>query len=310
MVFLCCATPAKKNNNDFSVLGEKKRIGLRSHLYSFKKSSMSPSRIIAIPFVISAALFFYLAWEVDNKYTIYLFPVLLVLALIFVMSPQINWYFYQKNPPDLSRPLRKFFETRHPYYQQLPDVLKLRFRQRTALIMAATDFIPQGLEKLTEDVKALASSNAALLTLNRTDYLFREFEHLVVYTHPFSTPAHPDQLHASELYEEGANSTLIFSIQHLIKGTLQPAQYFNVGLYEYARAYRICFPDVTFPQMEDDQWPLLEKVGGVEKSALVSYINLEPLDVQAVAVAWFFTFPQRFKAILPEAYETLKQIFG
>lgn len=271
---------------------------------------MPPARLIAIPFVLLAGALFYLSWEVSDQYTVYLMPVVLILVAIFVLSPQINWYWYQKNPPDLHKSLRKLFELRHPYYQQLPELLRPRFRQRTMLILTATDFMPQGLEKVPEDVKAIAASNAALLTLNREDFLFPKFEHVVVYAHPFLSPQFPDDLHASETYEEGANSTLIFSVQHLVKGVLQPFQYFNVGLYEYFKAYRITFPGIVFPETGEEIWPALERISGYGREALARYINLDNLDTQAVAVTHFFTFPERFRALLPETYEALKNIFG
>ncbi len=276
----------------------------------YKIKNMPPARLIAIPFVLLAAVLFYLSMEVSDRFTVYLMPVAVILALVFVLSPQINWYWYKRNPPDLHRSLRKLFELRHPYYQQLPELLRQRFRQRTVLIMTATDFMPQGLEKVPEDVKAIAASNAALLTLNREDYLFTLFEHVVIYGHPFPSPQFPDTLHASETYEEGQHSTLIFSVQHLVKGTLQPFQYFNVGLYEYVKAYRICFPGVAFPETGEEIWPALERISGFGREALTRYINLNDLDTQAVAVTHFFTFPERFKTLLPETFEAFKKIFG
>ncbi|RMD96563.1 MAG: hypothetical protein D6816_18780, partial [Bacteroidetes bacterium] len=68
-----------------------------------------------------ALIFLYLAWEDDSSWSYYLIPCILGAAVIYVFSPQIDWWWYQHRPPDLPPGLRKMLEAKLPYYRRLPE---------------------------------------------------------------------------------------------------------------------------------------------------------------------------------------------
>ena len=158
-----------------------------------------PARILSIPFVLIALGFLYLTWEVSQSYSIYIVPFVILMALIYAFGPQINWWWYQRHPPKL-KPKIRLLITRHlPYYQQLVESEQGRFRKRVALYMEANDFMPQGMESVPEDLRAIAAACAVQLTFGKKDFLLPKFEHIIFYPHPFlfahttHTPHHKKQ---------------------------------------------------------------------------------------------------------------------
>ncbi len=267
-----------------------------------------PARTLSIPFLIGALVFLYLTWEVDTGYSIYIVPFVIIMALIYVLSPQINWWWYQRRPPELRPKIRLLIERHLPYYQQLVESEKGRFRKRAALYMEANDFMPRGMESVPEDLRAIAAACAVQITFGRKDFLLPRFEHIIFYPHPFPSPQYPENFHSSEIYEE--DGVIIFSAEQLLPGFLQPFQYYNIGLHEYARAFMRSYPEIDFPKLPEDIWQKLQQASGFSQAAIERWINLKPIPVQPVSIALFFTFPRQFHAVLPELYEQYARIFN
>lgn len=267
-----------------------------------------PARTLSIPFLIGALVFLYLTWEVDTGYSIYIVPFVIIMALIYVLSPQINWWWYQRRPPELRPKIRLLIERHLPYYQQLVESEKGRFRKRAALYMEANDFMPRGMESVPEDLRAIAAACAVQITFGRKDFLLPRFEHIIFYPHPFPSPQYPENFHSSEIYEE--DGVIIFSAEQLLPGFLQPFQYYNIGLHEYARAFVRSYPEIDFPKLPEDIWQKLQQASGFSQAAIERWINLKPIPAQPVSIALFFTFPRQFHAVLPELYEQYARIFN
>ncbi|MEO1514562.1 MAG: zinc-dependent peptidase [Bacteroidota bacterium] len=267
-----------------------------------------PSRILSAPFVIGLLYCLYQAWENDESYAMYIVPQVLALAVIYILQPQIDWWWYKKRPPELDPPLARMLERFVSFYHHLNLHQKRRFRQRVVLFVMAQDFIAKGFEDVPEDVKYVIAANAVQLTFGQEEFLFPKFEHLVVYPVPFPSPQFPDRRHASELQEE--DGVLMFSAEQLMAGTFQPKRHFNIVLYEYARAFQLSYPSKAYPSYDEFIWEKLEAISGLKEAYIRAYIGLEEIDVSAIAVALFFTRPEQFKAVLPQAYGILSQIFN
>ena len=255
------------------------------------------SKYLLIPFVLGALVFLYLGWNVDGDYAIYMVPFVVGAAVVYIFSPQIDWWQYQRKPPELSARLRHILGTQFPYYQNLTAAEKTKFRNRMALYMEANEFIPKG----------VVAACAVHLTLGVEDYLMNKFEHIIVYPHPFPSPQYVQHWHACELYEE--DGVIMFSAEQLMAGFAQPKRFFNIGLYEYARAFQRCHPEILFPNWKDDIWPKLEQISGFSKDHITKWIGLPEIDPSGVAVAHFFVFPEKFKHILPGDFDIISSIF-
>mgnify|MGYP001797058463 CR=1 FL=1 len=266
-----------------------------------------PARLLSIPFIIGIISCLYVAWESDESYAIYILPLAIILVIIYILQPQIDWWWYSKRPPELDPPLIRMLDRFIGFYAPLNPSQKLRFRQRVAMFMMAHEFIPKGFEEVPEDVQCVVAANAVQMTFGKEEYLFPKFEQIVVYPLPFPSPQFPKRRHASEIYLE--DGVLLFSAKQLIAGTFNPAKNFNICLYEYAKVYRITYPEEVFPTYDNFIWEKLEAISGLRRAYIEAYIGLEKIDVQAVSIALFFSRPIQFKAILPQAYEIIGRAF-
>jgi hypothetical protein len=266
-----------------------------------------PARIVSFPFAIGALFFLYLTWEHDESYSLYIIPFVVMGAILYVFSPQINWWWYSRNPPELDEPLRKVLQKTNSFYQKLSAEGKTKFRNRMALFMIGNDFMPQVVDSVPEDVKGVIAANAVQLTYGMENFLFPKFEKVVVYPKPFPSPQYPRKFHASEIFEE--DGVVLFSAEQLMKSFLQPNGFYNIGLHEYAKVFKASNPDITFPDLGEDIWQKLEMISGFSEEFVTKWINLEVISPGPVSIAHFFAFPEKFKAILPDLYAAYQDIF-
>ncbi|MBL7826417.1 MAG: hypothetical protein JNJ57_07295, partial [Saprospiraceae bacterium] len=100
------------------------------------------SNLLAIPFISGALFFLYLAWTIDGKYAPWMIPFLVAAAVIYIMSPQINWWWYSRRPPRLSPQMQEMLSRFCPFFQRLSPEQKIRFEGRVALFRMGTDWTP------------------------------------------------------------------------------------------------------------------------------------------------------------------------
>lgn len=269
---------------------------------------MFANKLLA-PFALTGAVFLGLAWAVDEKYAIYFVPFLVISALIFILSPQINWWWYTRNPPELSLELRTFLE-RCGFYRRLSAVEQRRFRGRASLFIMGTDWEPLAFpeDSLPPDVQLAIAAQAVTLTFHREQFLFDKFEKVIVFPRPFPTPEHPYD-HASELHE--ADGCLLFAAEQVMLSFVQPGQWYNVAMHEYAKAFVLKYPGEAWPVFsEETAWEKLEAASGMPRSHVESVIGLAGVDALPVALHHYFIFPVRFAEVFPLENQTFAQIFG
>lgn len=252
----------------------------------------------------AAVLFCLILW-VSDSYAPYLVIPVVSLAVIYVFSPQVNWWWFKRHLPDVPDPLKPFMDY-SPYYKRLPEKLQLRFRQKVAMFMLGADFkTPDEEGAVPGDIKAALAGSVVPLILGTEALLFEPFEHVVVFAMPFPSPQYPTRLHLSEIYEE--DGVALFSAEHLLKGFVQPEQFFQIGLYEYARIFLRLREKQNLPSPNPNQsdWSSIEQIAGYSRARIAQWINLEEPDIElpAVAIVHFFMFPERFRALLPELYK-------
>ncbi|MBK7409678.1 MAG: zinc-dependent peptidase [Saprospirales bacterium] len=262
---------------------------------------------LAIPLVILALVFLYLTWEVDEKYALYIIPSVVALVILFVFGPQIDWWLARRKTPELDPKIRHLLTQRSPYYNNLSAEQKQRLRDRIVLVSMALDFKPQAMETVPDDIIAILGFYAAQITLGFEQFLLTPFENIVLYPGPFPSPQFPEHWHASETFEE--DGVLLFSLDHLMKGFLNPLQYYPVGLHEMAQAFLLKYPEKDYPVLDEATWEDIRKISGIGKEKLTKYMGLPRLPILPVCIVYFFTIPQRFKAVSPGLYTSLVQLF-
>ncbi|MCC6410747.1 MAG: zinc-dependent peptidase [Saprospiraceae bacterium] len=268
------------------------------------------ANLVALPLILTALFFLYLAWAFDSDYAIWMTPFVVSAAVVYVFSPQINWWWFSKHPPELDEGQRRLLERFHGFYRRLTETDKKRFRERTAMFMLGTDWDPLAFpeDDMPADVQLGIAAQAVMIAFKKEEFLFHKFEKVIVYPFPFPTPEYPFN-HASELYE--ADGCLLFSAEQVMLAYLQPAKWYNIAVHEYARAFAITYPDEAYPALDGPEvWDHLEKVSGIPRDRVEAVIGLTDVPVLAVAIHHFFAFPERFQELMPAEYAQLKQIFA
>ncbi|NJK83708.1 MAG: zinc-dependent peptidase [Saprospiraceae bacterium] len=219
-------------------------------------------------------------------------PFVLVLATVYVLSPQINWWYYSKYPQELDAPIRHLINQRSKFYQGLSVEGKKRFRERMSLFLMAHEFKGMVIERVPEDLKAAVAANAVHLTFGLPDYLLERFEKVIIYPNTFPSPQFPRHFHSSEIYAE--DGVMLFSAQHLMKGFIQPEAYYNSGLHEAIQAFLVLHPDKKYPTLPADIWEQLESVSRYPKEKIKQWIGLEDVNPLVVSICHFLMFPPPF----------------
>ena len=50
------------------------------------------SKLLSFPFAIAAIYFFYMTMKVEESYAIYIVPDVIAIAVLYILSPQIDWF--------------------------------------------------------------------------------------------------------------------------------------------------------------------------------------------------------------------------
>ena len=238
--------------------------------------------------------------------SLFMIPFVVLLALVYMFSPQIDWWWFQKHPPELSTELGLILLKYFPFYRELSAENKKRFRHRAAMYLADRAFIAQrgeGEGAVPEDMKVMVAANAVMLTFGRKDFILNKFERIFIYLQAFPSPDY-QFLHASELNEE--DSCLLFSGEHIVLSFRAPQKYYNVVLHELARAFQLSYPDFDYPSYDNSVWDGF----GKEKISKFLGFSSKDIDLFGVSVNFFFFYPEKFKELMPQSFDKFQTIFN
>lgn len=266
-----------------------------------------PAFRLALPFGLLLALGLYLTLQVNESWSILMVASLVILVASFILAPQINWWWWQRFPPDLPTEMGQLLERHSALYTNLAKEEKREFRRRIFLFHHGHNFMPQVLEKMPLDAQVMIASAPVSMTFNQNEFLFPNFENIVVYPHPFPSPQYETQFHASEIYEP--DGVVMFCLEHVLRGFVDPRQFLNPAWYEYAKVYAITYPEKNLGDWSAVEWSKLETISGFSHEALVRWIGLPKLDLQAMGIAFYFLYPNRFQQVLPSLHQELTAVF-
>ncbi len=271
----------------------------------------TPSRLIIVVCLLFAVAFAYTSWKMGLENTpVYIIPLIVLMATAFVMAPQIDWWWYRRNPRDIDPMLGNLFQKHLTFYQNLNEADKLRFRQRVDLYLMTVEFIvpSQNEEKvIPEDLKHWVSAYRTMTTWGKEKIENEKFEKIVAYMNPFPSPQHPHDFHACESFEE--DGVLLFALAPMIHSITAPSQCFNPVLYEFCKVFQTTYWS-KHPELNESHWADLEQISGFSKEQIHKTIGLPDMDIRGVAMSFYILFPQRFKRFLPNQAEGLKETFG
>ncbi len=264
------------------------------------------TRRITIPFVAWAILILYQTFvEEKEGYLVWIIPPSIALMLIYIFSPQINYWWNLKRKVTIDPQMRGFLMKISPFYNQLDQPFKLKFEQRLNLYILGVDWSGVQIESISEDTKAAIAVAPVTMTLYQEDFLMPPFERIVFYKHPFPSPKYKF-LHASEADFE--DHVIIFSIEQVFQAFIQPKKHFNIVYYEYGRIFRYNHPDLDYPDNPESYWGWIESVSGFTKEYLTAFTGFEHLDRWGIIISLYFVFPEQFKQIDPSLFQRIQDL--
>ncbi|MGH1434043.1 MAG: zinc-dependent peptidase [Lewinella sp.] len=266
-----------------------------------------PAFRLAIPFILLLGLGIYLTIEVDTSWSLLMIAMVVILVSFYVLAPQINWWWWQRSPPDLPTEMAQFLSEKSPFYQQLSEQEQREFRRRVFLFNEGSDYKPQVLESIPLDVKVIIASVPVTMTFGQEEFLFTNFENIIIYPHPFPSPQYQEHFHISEIYEP--DGVVMFCLEHVLRGFVDAKQYLNPAWYEYARIFQNTYPAYDYGDWSSVSWEDLQGISGFSQEALERWIGLPELDLTAMGIAFYFIYPQQFKQKLPELDRALNLVF-
>lgn len=261
------------------------------------------TRWLAIPLLLIAGYFIYDTYQTGQNNLVFIIPAFVILAALYTLGPQINFWWSQRNPPKLERPALDFLTKYHQFYASLGEVEAEKFRRRVALIRMAKDFKSQSADSMPEDIRIVFSANLAHLTFGLDRFLLPDYETVVVYPRPFPSPAYPETFHASETFDE--DGVLLFAAQQMLNGFIQPDQFYNLGLHELAVALTKSHPDWAWPEPDATTWERLADLSGFSREHLIQWIGRPDVELLAVLIVHYLQFPERFRNALPRYHQQL-----
>lgn len=234
---------------------------------------------LAIPIMVISLFATWMMYTSGESWSIVLVIGFISLIAIYTLKDAIDWRYYQKHPPVLEDKV-KLILSQVPFYKHLDDVKKKKFELRLGLFLKSHEYRIQPTRKAQEDedefeapdeLAALASIPAIILTYNQDKFLCPEIDKIIFYNHPFPTPEHKI-LHHSEWNVE--DKVLIFSVPHLRKGNIEPFTYFDLGMYEWSRVCNL--------KESGANWISFNHKFGINKEQVIASIGLPEPDVEAV----------------------------
>jgi hypothetical protein len=268
----------------------------------------APSTIAITPFVIGTLATLYWAWEHSDKAAIWIVPFFVMMAVIYIMSPQIDWWWYDRNPPKLEDRMMQLIERYSAVYQTFNEKEKAFFMSRTALISMTKNYMPMGgMDSVPSDIEVWIAAHLAVLTLKKEkNFEIEAYENVVVYPKLFPSPQHPLVFHASEIFEE--DGVVMLGIEPMLRGITLPNQYYNVVLHEWIKVY-LQQEKPSFVHDVDDVWESLSQISAYSREHIESCIGLPCDDARAVSIHHFFQFQSNFKIHLPQHFEEYRTMF-
>ncbi len=268
------------------------------------------SRILGFPFAICFALVLYFSIKnYDSDLSYWVIPPFLCAAVIFIMAPQIDFWWNKKHPPGVDQPIRDWLMLHSEFYQNLSNDDKQKFEDRLSLYLLGKEFFTMGKQKqegMPEDIKAIIAYNAIIITFYQEDFMMGDFDRMVVYKHPFPTPNN-QFLHTVETEIE--DGVMLFALDYLLHGAINPKQYYDIGMHAHADAYMKNNPNLYWENLTETSWDYVQTICGFTKEQIVTVLGFKQQDIIPVIITLYFTYPDRFRQVSPLDAKYLDAIF-
>jgi len=254
--------------------------------------------------------------------------VLIILLLVFVLynvftiiRVVVKYYFgdyfnkyllIARLDPLYKKPIQKYLE----YYKQLSPPNKIVFEKRVQKFINHKQFVARGMEKITDEMKALIAGAAIQLTFGHPSIYFAHFKRILVY---------PDSYYSkiSQRYHKGEvnmGGLIVLSWKNFVEGYADNEDGRNLGLHEMAHALHLenAITNEEYGFLDDDvlrTWTDLcfreiEKMKEGKSDFFRAYAITNSQEFFAIAVENFFERPREFHDWNAKLYNTLVKMLN
>jgi len=268
------------------------------------------SRFVALPFIIILAFFvFNILNDVEYQYFAWaLFPITF-LVLIYLFQPQIDYWWLDRNPIEIEPKVLTMLKETNPRYTSFSEKDTREFNKRMVLYLQGKAFTAKGMEQDFEvpyDVRNMLAQIPVTMTMNKKDFLLKEFDRIIVYKHAFPSPRFKF-LHTVETHSE--DGLIIFALDHAEAAFFNPDQYYNVAWHAFAEAYIKNFPNERYPDITEDDWKKVETTLGYPKESILKTLGFESIDLMPILITCYFLKAKEFKSVAPNISKNFDNIF-
>lgn len=224
---------------------------------------------------------------------------------------------------------RRVLRERMPYFQRLPADLQLQVKKQSQVLLAEVPFIGCAGLRVTDEMRVLVATQAALLLINRSGS-FRRLSQVLLYPGAFVVQRAVTDGHgitqdarralAGESWQHGQ---VILSWQDVLEGAANPVDGHNVVIHEFAhqldtengpvngspflpgRAARRRWTAVMSHEFE----ALGKRLARGDEGLIDAYGSSEPAEFFAVVSELFFERPAELARAHPALYREFARCY-
>lgn len=269
--------------------------------------------LIVVPNLIAAGLLF---WFLPVDYAWTCVVPLSIGVGAFIIRRGINEWWYAKFPPRLAEVECRILDKHFPYYRQLNEALKTEFERRVAVFRMLKLFQMRAIEKIPGDIQLLVSAYGVQLTMGfayRREF-YPRMTTIVLFPRTFISPEVNAQLHAVEVNRGKVFDCILLAINTLIDGLKNPREYYQTGIYGFAKAFRLerGDADCALP-LGDNPQAAVESLcarRGFPQDYHRQFTGLAEAEPFELFAEQFFSYPETLRGAFPEVYARLVELFG
>ncbi len=269
------------------------------------------SNVLALPFILMVLFCMYMLFIKDqDDYLTYALAPLIVIALIYMFQPQINYWWLSKNPITLDEEIERMLRRTNPIYSSLSKEKKMRFDQEVYLLTEGNAFIAKGMERDFEvpyDVKFMISQIPVTMEYGLSTKKLKRFERIVTYKHAFPSPRYKF-LHAAETDVE--DGVIIVSLEQAQNAFAQPNNFYNNMWHAYAEAFVKTYPNLRYPDVDNNIWHTIQSVSGFSQQHIQSILGFQSIDPVSVLINLYFNNHHKLKESATDIFDQLDMIFN
>ena len=143
------------------------------------------------------------------------------------------------------------------------------------------------------------------LTMGREDYIYKDYDQIVVYNHPFPTP-NIEVLHAAEIFSE--DGVIILSREQLINGFFDPTQ-INIALLLAIMTFIESNPRLQYPDVSDIDMKDLVSSHDLSIDPFKAILGVDHIKKLDLLIYCYVEYPELFEKWNKEAWRKLDGIF-